>query len=54
MGVGDPGNTFDTVGKPLKDMMLIQQYDADTKERGGGCDYGLHEEQVLKVQMEYV
>lgn len=31
--VADPGNTFDIVGKPLKDMVLIQQYDADTKER---------------------
>lgn len=32
-GVADPGNTFDIVGKPLKDMVLIQQYDAGTKER---------------------
>lgn len=32
-GVADPGNTFDIVGKPLKDLVLIQQYDADTKER---------------------
>ncbi|KAG6357463.1 hypothetical protein INS49_013340 [Diaporthe citri] len=39
-GVADPGNAFDMVGKPLKDMVLIQQYDAVTKERGGGCDYG--------------
>ncbi|OCK79693.1 hypothetical protein K432DRAFT_382839 [Lepidopterella palustris CBS 459.81] len=31
--VANPGNTFDVVNKPLPDVVLIQQFDADTKER---------------------
>lgn len=31
--VANPGDTFDIVKKPLKNVVLVQQFHADTKER---------------------